>query len=87
MTGGPNGDVAGNMIKIMNRDQKKRAKFVGIVDHTGGMFDFFHFMRQSPKIAYGDVYKQSIITRDALSRGLTDAISLANRTFSMYTPP
>merc|ERR1719510_386790 len=39
MTGGPNGDVAGNMIKIMRRDYHGRGKFVGIVDHTGGVED------------------------------------------------
>jgi len=39
ITGGPNGDVAGNMIKILRRDYPGRAKIVGMVDHTGGVED------------------------------------------------
>jgi len=37
ITGGPNGDVAGNMIKILCRDYPGRAKIVGMCDHTGGV--------------------------------------------------
>jgi len=37
MTGGPNGDVAGNMIKILYRDYPGRASIVGLCDHTGGV--------------------------------------------------
>jgi glutamate dehydrogenase len=36
ITGGPNGDVAGNMIKILWRDYSERAKIVGMCDHSGG---------------------------------------------------
>jgi len=35
ITGGPNGDVAGNMLKILNRDYGSNAKVVGISDGTG----------------------------------------------------
>lgn len=35
MTGGPSGDVAGNAIKILNRDYGENVRMVGIVDHTG----------------------------------------------------
>jgi len=37
ITGGPNGDVAGNMIKIFCRDYPGRAGIVGMCDHTGGV--------------------------------------------------
>jgi len=37
ITGGPNGDVAGNMINILYRDYPGRAKIVGMCDHTGGV--------------------------------------------------
>merc|ERR1719397_357164 len=37
ITGGPNGDVAGNMINILRRDYPGRAKIVGMVDHSGGI--------------------------------------------------
>merc|ERR1719336_1202367 len=37
ITGGPNGDVAGNMIKILCRDYPGRAGIVGMCDHTGGV--------------------------------------------------
>jgi len=35
MTGGPNGDVAGNEIKILLREYGDNAKIVGIADHSG----------------------------------------------------
>ncbi|MBL9121270.1 MAG: NAD-glutamate dehydrogenase [Phycisphaerae bacterium] len=35
ITGGPDGDVAGNMIKILNRDYGQNAKIVGIADGSG----------------------------------------------------
>lgn len=35
MTGGPDGDVAGNMIRILNRDYGKNARIVGIADGSG----------------------------------------------------
>lgn len=35
MTGGPDGDVAGNMIKIMHREYGKNAKILGIADGSG----------------------------------------------------
>lgn len=35
MTGGPDGDVAGNEIKILVREYGKNVKFVGIADHSG----------------------------------------------------
>lgn len=35
MTGGPNGDVGGNIIKILIRDYGNNAKIVGIADHSG----------------------------------------------------
>jgi len=35
MTGGPDGDVGGNQIKIMIREYGKNAKIVGIADHSG----------------------------------------------------
>jgi glutamate dehydrogenase len=35
ISGGPDGDVAGNMIKILHRDYHGRAKIVGIADGTG----------------------------------------------------
>jgi glutamate dehydrogenase len=35
MTGGPDGDVAGNMIKICQREFGERARFVGIADGSG----------------------------------------------------
>ena len=35
MTGGPDGDVAGNMLKIMFREYGENAKVVGIADGTG----------------------------------------------------
>jgi len=34
-TGGPDGDVAGNSIRILHRDYGERAKFVGIADGSG----------------------------------------------------
>jgi len=37
ITGGSNGDVAGNMIKILHRDYAGRASIVGMCDHTGGV--------------------------------------------------
>jgi len=37
ITGGPNGDVAGNMINILCRDYPGRALIVGMCDHTGGV--------------------------------------------------
>jgi len=41
MTGGPNGDVAGNEIKILIREYGANAKIVGISDHTGCAEDPF----------------------------------------------
>jgi glutamate dehydrogenase len=35
MTGGPDGDVAGNEIKILIREYGKNVKIVGIADHSG----------------------------------------------------
>ena len=35
ITGGPDGDVAGNCIRILNRDYGDRAKIVGIADGSG----------------------------------------------------
>ncbi len=35
ITGGPDGDVAGNMIKILNRDYAEKARIVGIADGSG----------------------------------------------------
>jgi glutamate dehydrogenase len=35
ITGGPDGDVAGNMIKILDRDYGQNAKIVGIADASG----------------------------------------------------
>lgn len=35
LTGGPDGDVAGNMIKIMHRDYGRNARIVGIADGSG----------------------------------------------------
>ncbi len=35
LTGGPDGDVAGNMIKILDRDYGANAKIVGIADGSG----------------------------------------------------
>ncbi|MEO1337216.1 MAG: NAD-glutamate dehydrogenase domain-containing protein, partial [Myxococcota bacterium] len=39
MTGGPDGDVAGNEIKILNREFKDRAKIVAIADGSGSGWD------------------------------------------------
>eukprot|EP00298_Acanthocystis_sp_HF-20_P016988 c21644_g1_i2.p1 GENE.c21644_g1_i2~~c21644_g1_i2.p1 ORF type:complete len:1061 (+),score=497.44 c21644_g1_i2:2-3184(+) len=35
ITGGPNGDVAGNCIRILSREYGEKAKIVGISDHSG----------------------------------------------------
>ena len=35
MTGGPNGDLAGNEIKILVREYGDNAKIVGLADHSG----------------------------------------------------
>jgi glutamate dehydrogenase len=35
MTGGPDGDVAGNLIKILLRDYGENCKIVGVADHSG----------------------------------------------------
>eukprot|EP00569_Conticribra_weissflogii_P004035 CAMPEP_0171345936 /NCGR_PEP_ID=MMETSP0878-20121228/22885_1 /TAXON_ID=67004 /ORGANISM="Thalassiosira weissflogii, Strain CCMP1336" /LENGTH=1055 /DNA_ID=CAMNT_0011849471 /DNA_START=405 /DNA_END=3572 /DNA_ORIENTATION=+ len=35
MTGGPDGDVAGNELKILHREYGDNAKIVGIADHSG----------------------------------------------------
>jgi glutamate dehydrogenase len=35
ITGGPDGDVAGNMLKVLHRDYGKKAKVVGIADGSG----------------------------------------------------
>jgi len=39
MTGGPNGDVAGNEIKILFREYGENAKIVGMADHSGSAED------------------------------------------------
>ena len=39
MTGGPDGDVGGNQIKIMIREYGQNAKIVGIADHSGCVED------------------------------------------------
>jgi len=39
MTGGPDGDVAGNEIKILFREYGNNAKIVGIADHSGSAED------------------------------------------------
>ena len=39
LTGGPDGDVAGNMIRILHRDYGERAKIVGIADGSGSAED------------------------------------------------
>merc|ERR1719331_1152405 len=35
MTGGPDGDVAGNMLKILHRDYGDKVRVVGMADGTG----------------------------------------------------
>jgi len=35
LTGGPDGDVAGNMIKILHREYGARVRVVGVADGTG----------------------------------------------------
>jgi glutamate dehydrogenase len=39
MTGGPDGDVAGNLLKIIHRDYGERARIVAIADGLGAAFD------------------------------------------------
>jgi glutamate dehydrogenase len=39
LTGGPDGDVAGNMLKILHREYGARAKVVGIADGSGALED------------------------------------------------
>ena len=39
LTGGPDGDVAGNMLKILHREYGERAKVVGISDGSGALED------------------------------------------------
>ena len=39
ITGGPDGDVAGNMLKILHREYGARAKVVGIADGSGALED------------------------------------------------
>jgi glutamate dehydrogenase len=39
LTGGPDGDVAGNEIRILHRDYGDRARFVGIADGSGSAED------------------------------------------------
>jgi glutamate dehydrogenase len=39
MTGGPNGDLAGNEIKILFREYGDNAKIVGLADHSGSAED------------------------------------------------
>ena len=39
MTGGPDGDVGGNLIKILHREQPERCKIVAIADGSGAGYD------------------------------------------------
>jgi len=39
MTGGPDGDVAGNMIKILNREYGDKVSIVALCDHSGSAED------------------------------------------------
>ncbi len=39
MTGGPDGDVGGNLLKILHREHGTRVKVVAISDGTGGAYD------------------------------------------------
>ncbi|MCB9663798.1 MAG: hypothetical protein H6732_06780 [Alphaproteobacteria bacterium] len=39
LTGGPDGDVAGNTIRILRRDHGSRVRFVGIADGSGSALD------------------------------------------------
>ena len=39
MTGGPDGDVAGNCLRILDRDYGNRAKIIGIADRSGSSED------------------------------------------------
>ena len=39
LTGGPDGDVAGNQIRIMHREFGDRARIVGIADGSGAAWD------------------------------------------------
>jgi len=39
ITGGPNGDVAGNMIRILDRDYGSNVKIVGMSDHSASVED------------------------------------------------
>ncbi len=39
MTGGPDGDVAGNLLKIMHREHGERVKVIAISDGTGALCD------------------------------------------------
>ncbi|MDB4929155.1 MAG: Glu/Leu/Phe/Val dehydrogenase [Myxococcaceae bacterium] len=39
LTGGPDGDVAGNMLKILHREYGERARVVGIADGSGALED------------------------------------------------
>jgi len=39
ITGGPDGDVAGNLLKILHREYKGNARIVGLADGTAGLED------------------------------------------------
>jgi glutamate dehydrogenase len=44
MTGGPDGDVAGNEIKILIREYGENVKIVGVADHSGTFEDHQSFL-------------------------------------------
>lgn len=39
MTGGPDGDVAGNLLKILHREHGKRCRVLGLADGSGAAYD------------------------------------------------
>ncbi len=71
ITGGPDGDVGGNLLKILNREHGKRVKVVAIGDGTGAAVDphgldwreLLRLVREGKGIASFDPAKLSPVSR------------------------
>uniref|UniRef100_A0A6U5DND6 Glutamate/phenylalanine/leucine/valine/L-tryptophan dehydrogenase C-terminal domain-containing protein n=1 Tax=Corethron hystrix TaxID=216773 RepID=A0A6U5DND6_9STRA len=67
ITGGPDGDVAGNLIKIMFRDYGENVRIVGVADHSGCVEDpngldhdeMMRLVTESLSISHYDEHKLS----------------------------
>ncbi|CAM9635203.1 unnamed protein product, partial [Phaeothamnion confervicola] len=90
ITGGPDGDVAGNIIKIMNREYGAKVRIVGVADGTGCAEDpdglshgellrLFHESRPIVDFTFNRLGPKGVIHRVDTEEGMRARNSMHNR--------